>query len=151
MKIGSICSRTVVIANKGSSVAEVAKLMRTHHVGCVVVVEEGVDGARPVGVITDRDLVVEVIAQDVPMNAVALVDVMSRDPIVAREEDDLWDTLRSMREKGIRRSPVVNAQGLLIGLVSVDDMLDLLAEELNDLVKLINQEQRQERKTRSLE
>ena len=150
MKIGEICSRTVVVASKESSVTEVAKLMRTHHVGSVVVVDEGVGGVRPIGIITDRDLVVEVLAQEVSVDAVALVDVMSRGPVAAHEDDNLWDTLRMMRDKGVRRSPVVNAQGHMVGLVSVDDMLDLLAEELNDLVKLINQEQKQERKARSL-
>ena len=150
MKIGEICSRVVVVAKSETSVSEVAKLMRTHHVGCVVVADEKPDGVRPIGIITDRDLVVEVLAQEVPLDAVALVDVMSHGPIVAREDDDLWETLQRMRDNGVRRSPVVNAQGLLVGLVSVDDMLDLLAEELNDLVKLINQEQKQERKARSM-
>lgn len=150
MKIGEICSRAVVIASEDLGVVEVAKLMRTHHVGSVVVVDETGDSVRPIGIITDRDLVIEVLAQEVPLEAVKLEDIMSRDPIITREDDDLWETLQRMRDRGIRRCPVVNAQGLLVGLVSIDDMLDLLAEELNDLVKLINREQNQERKTRVL-
>ncbi len=150
MRVGEICNRTVVIAKKDLDITEVAKLMRTHHVGSVVVVDETVDGVRPIGIITDRDLVIEVLAQEVPLEAVSLADIMTPDPIIAREDDTIWDTLRRMRDKGVRRSPVVNTRGLLVGLVSVDDMLDLLAEELTDLVKLINQEQKHEREVRVL-
>ena len=150
MKIGEICSRAVVIANNDLSVIEVAKLMRAYHVGSVVVVDGMGDSARPVGMITDRDLVIEVLAQEVPLEAVKLEDIMTRDPIIAREDEDLWETLQQMRDRGVRRCPVVNTQGLLVGLVSIDDMLDLLAAELSDLVKLIYREQNQERKTRRL-
>ena len=95
---------------------------------------------------TDRDLVIELIAKEVDINAVTVGDVMSHDLSVAREDDDVIDTLKRMRYKGIRRIPVVDDQGALIGLITLDDLLDLLAEQLKDLAGLVSKEQQSEQK-----
>ena len=95
MTVGAFCSRIVVFVGKDDNIVEAAKLMREHHTGSVVVVGDAQRGAiEPVGMITDRDLVVEVLAQEVDVNSVSVKDVMSSDPVTAGEDDSLSDTLK---------------------------------------------------------
>ena len=91
---------------------------------------------------------VEVLAEGVALDAVIVGDIMSREPLTAGEDDELFDTLRRMRELGVRRVPVVDREGALAGILAVDDVSDLLAEQLNDLVALIRNELRHERERR---
>lgn len=122
--------------------------MRQYHVGNLIVAEEK-DGKRfPVGIVTDRDLVIEVIAQSVMPDNVTVADIMSVTLVTAHEDDDLMDTIKRMRAKGVRRIPVLGADNALAGILSVDDVIDLLAEELTDLAHLITREQRRERDRR---
>jgi CBS domain-containing protein len=148
MSVGKICIREVVITHKDSSIIEVAKLMRQYHVGDIVVVDSSGDQPIPIGIITDRDIVVELIASDVALDSVTVADVMSYDLITAREQDGIWDTMQRMSAKGIRRMPVVNEQGGLEGILTVDDLLELLADELTSLAKVTIREQTQEKETR---
>lgn len=148
MAIGEICNRETVFTTRGSSVGDAARLMREHHVGDLVVVDEKAGKRIPVGILTDRDLVVEILAKDVDINTVNVGDIMSNDLVTARETDAIYDTLQHMRAKGIRRLPVVDSGGGLVGIVSVDDILDLLADELTALARLVSREQARERKKR---
>ena len=148
MTVGKFCNREVIIAEKGSTVTEVAKLMRYHHVGDVVIVDSNGGKAKPIGILTDRDIVIELIACDVALDTVAAMDVMSYELVTAREADSIWDTLQLMRAKGIRRVPVVNDAGELEGILSIDDLLELFAEELNLLAKVPFREQLVESTTR---
>ena len=148
MTVGKFCNREVIIADKNSSIAEIAKLMRKHHVGDVVLVNDKGDRGTPVGILTDRDIVIELIACDVPLDSVSAGDVMSYELVTAREEDSIWDTLQRMRAKGIRRVPVVNDKDELEGILSADDLLELFAEELNLLAKVPFREQLVEGTTR---
>ena len=136
MSIGEFCTREVVIAERDTGIVELAKLMRTHHVGDVVVVEKQGDLLLPVGIVTDRDIAVELVAAEVDLDSVTTGDVMSPELITARENEGIWDTLQLMRRKGVRRLPVVNEEGGLEGILSVDDLIDLLAEELDLLAKI---------------
>lgn len=148
MTIGTICTRDTVIAKREDTIAEVAKLMRKHHVGDIVVVEPGDDGNVPIGIVTDRDLVIEILAQGLSPDAVGVGDIMSYEVVTAYESDDIWDTVQKMRSKGVRRMPVVNQNGGLEGIVSLDDMLDLLSDELSGLTRIANHEQERERAKR---
>jgi CBS domain-containing protein len=148
MSIGELCNRDVVITQKDSSVQAAAQLMRTHHVGDLVVVEERDDRRVPIGILTDRDIVIEVIAEKVDIEAVAIEDVMSFDLITVQEDDDIFDTIELMRTKGIRRVPIVDSQGGLVGILAVDDLIDVVAEMLWDVAGLIVQEQKRERRAR---
>ena len=140
MPLGEYCNREVVITEKTTEVREAAKLMRKRHVGDLVVVERRGPENIPIGLLTDRDLVIEVLAQDVPVEAVTVGDVMSLELVTARESDGLWDTLDRMRTLGIRRMPVINERGGLVGIITSDDVLELLSEGLGDLAKLVNSE-----------
>ena len=146
--VGRICNRDVVIVEKVASVTEAARRMRAHHVGDLIVVNQETQNPLPVGIVTDRDLVIEVLATDVDLRTVTVGDVMSFDLTTAREDDDLSDTIKRMRARAVRRLPVVDARGVLVGIVSIDDLIELFAEQLGDLAQLIGREQAAEREVR---
>ncbi len=148
MSIGQFCNRETVIVRKTDSIVDTAKLMRQGHVGSVVVVEDGEGPVKPVGVVTDRDLVLEVLAAELDPETVTIGDLVSYELVTAREDDGLWETLQRMRIKGIRRMPVVDAQGGLAGIIAVDDLLEILAAELSEVTKVMAREQVREEKTR---
>ncbi|HEY4654301.1 MAG TPA: CBS domain-containing protein [Cyclobacteriaceae bacterium] len=148
MKIGKVRNREVIVTDKGSNVLEAAKLMRQLHVGSLLVISRESDGNRPVGIITDRDIVVEVLAEEVPLDKIAVEDLMTKSLVVANEDDDLFDTVRKMRVKGVRRIPVVDTKGLLVGIFTMDDLIELLHEELGNIVSLVSREQKMEQKQR---
>ncbi|SDH71964.1 MULTISPECIES: CBS domain-containing protein [unclassified Nitrosomonas] len=148
MSIGEICKREVVIVQREDAVLQAAKLMRQHHVGDVVVVDDR-DGKRvPVGIVTDRDLVVEVIAPELNPNTITVGDIMVSDFATIRESAGVFESIQYMRIKGVRRMPVVDDDSNLIGIVTLDDLLALLSEELDALVKLMAHEQQKEAGTR---
>ncbi len=148
MPIGEFCNRDVVFATKKMSIPEVAQLMRQFHVGDLVVVDE-VDGKRmPVGIVTDRDMVIQIIAKSLDFNEFSVGDIMSPQLVSVQEKEGVFETIRLMRAKGIRRIPVVNQEGGLEGIVSAEDILDLLAEEMTELAKVAPREQEHEAKTR---
>lgn len=149
MPIAEICSRGVVIANPDDSLRTVAALMRVHHVGSVVVTRDDAGLCRPLGIITDRDIVLALVAKDVSPDAVSAGDVMSEPLETLNETDEVWTALERMRSRGVRRLPVLGAQGELVGIVSTDDLLELVAEELSGLARIIGREQRQEVSRRS--
>jgi predicted transcriptional regulator len=148
MPVGEICNREVVIINKKEGILDAARLMRDHHVGDVIVVEEKDTRVIPVGILTDRDIVVELIAKDVPLDSVLVEDVMSDDLVSVREDMGIWDTIQCMRRKGIRRVVVTGDKDQLVGILSSDDLIDLLSGELMDLVKTFMREQIREKETK---
>ncbi len=148
LNTGEICTRTVTIAFRKTTLNGAARLMRENHVGCLVVVDEVAGVRAVVGMLTDRDIVTAVVASDLNPGVLCVEDVMSTDLLTAREDDSLIDLIRSMRSKGVRRVPVVGAQGELIGLVALDDVLDVLVQELGLLVSAIHSEGHREREMR---
>ena len=147
MSAGQFCNRDIVVARKEDSVVHAARLMRGHHTACVVVVEEDGHGAvAPVGIVTDRDLVVEVLAQGLDAGQAVLGDILSYELVTAHEDDRLWDTLQRMRVKGVRRVAVVDRHGVLKGLLSSDDLLAALSGEMHELAKLVDRDQWRELK-----
>ena len=148
MSIGEFCTREVVVAEKDTGIVELAQLMRKYHVGDVVIVEKHVDRMLPLGIVTDRDIVVELIAEEVDVESVTGGDVMSTKLITAKQKDGLWDTLQLMQSQGIRRLPVVNEEDFLEGILTVDDLIELLAEELVILAKIAGRGQKYEEENR---
>lgn len=140
MTVGRVCNRDVVVTRAEDSLRSVAQLMREHHIGDVVVVEEHGGAPVPVGIVTDRDLVVEVIAEGVVPDALSVGDIMSFELVIAHEEDSLWDALQRMRVNAVRRIPVVDGRGALVGILTLDDLLELLAGELTDLARVANRQ-----------
>ncbi|WP_435605494.1 CBS domain-containing protein [Pseudomonas knackmussii] len=139
MAIGEYCNRDVVIAAPTESILTAAQLMRDYHVGDLVLAEQVEhDRYRPVGIVTDRDIVLEIVANDeTEPERIPVGDIQLRNLITAKDSEDLFDVIGRMREFGIRRMPVVDAQGLLVGIVSADDLLGVLADNLRDLSRLV--------------
>ena len=148
MPIGELAVRQVIVAPRGTAVLDAAKLMRQYHVGDIVITSETNGRRRPIGIVTDRDIVLEVLAQGIDAAKLSVDDIMTRDLITVRESEGVFQTIQLMRAKGARRAPVVNEEGVLIGIVSADDFIDLLAEELSELAKLISREQKREAEMR---
>lgn len=144
MSAGEICNRSVVVTYRSVALSEAAREMREHHVGSLVVVEETDAGRLPVGMLTDRDIVVAVVAKDLDARTLAVGDAMSTDLVTVREGDSMFDALRLMRQRGVRRVPVTADKGQLVGIVTVDDVLGIVAEQIGELVRAISNEQRRE-------
>jgi CBS domain-containing protein len=148
LTVGDLCTRNTVIAYRKTGLNEAARLMREQHVGSLVVVDETVAGRLTVGILTDRDIVTAVVARDLSPGSLTVGDVMSADPVTARDSDSVLDVLASMRRKGVRRIPVTDAKGVLLGVITLDDILGVLSEQLHGLVEAIESEQQRERRAR---
>jgi len=148
MNVGEICSRIVVVAECSTPVQQAAKLMRDNHIGALVVTEGGDGARRAIGIVTDRDLVVEVVAADVDYRGLTVGDIMSGKPETLKENAGVFETVAQMRRDGVRRLVVVDANEHLLGIVAMDDLLPVLAEELSALAQAIRVEQRREAKRR---
>ena len=134
MNVGSVCSRRVITASAQLDVQAAAELMRQEHVGFLVIVPQEPRGPQPpLGVLTDRDIVLAVVAKRADPAALKVGDVMSIQPLVAAESDAIEVALRTMRGSGIRRLPVVNSRSEVIGVLSLDDLLDFIAREMESL------------------
>ncbi len=148
MSAGEYCNREVVVVARDEPVRSAIELMRNQHVGSLVVTEQQGETVMPVGILTDRDIVMEILAQDVEMASVDVGDIMSDQLVKVSEDTSLVDAVSLMKQRGVRRLPVVNANAGLVGILTVDDITDLLSEQISNLVGLINNEQRKERTTR---
>lgn len=149
MTIGELCKRVVVTIHRDATAEDAARMMRASHIGNVVVVDSS-DTRKPVGIITDRDIAVEVVAQGQSPGQTPVGSVMSSPVVSLREEDSFIEALDKMSARGVRRAPVLDRDGHLKGLVSVDDLVPLLARELAKIGALIRHGQAAEmRKTQN--
>jgi CBS domain-containing protein len=147
--VGEICMRDPVVATRETTVAAAAKSMRENHVGSVIVVDRMSEGLRlPVGIVTDRDLVVEVMATGLDPGAITVGDIMDPNLVTIAARNDTSAAVHLMRAKAVRRLPVVNDEGRLLGLVSFDDLLEVTAEELQRLSETSGLEQSREARQR---
>jgi CBS domain-containing protein len=146
MTVKDICNRNVVVAPKTEMIVDAAKRMRTSHVGALVVVDNSNGRQVPIGIVTDRDIVVGGLAGD-PEHLVFLLvgDLMCSDLVTARESDTIDAALRKMHEHGVRRLPIVDEAGELVGILTLDDVLQYLTAQQHELVSLVAREQRHER------
>lgn len=140
MPISDCCTMDVICCDSGDSVAQVAGLMREHHVGDVVVVGSHEDARVPIGIITDRDIVVEAIAPQVDLNLITAGDIMNSPLMKLQDSDGIFEALRLMRDLKVRRLPVVRDDGTLFGIVTLDDIVDLLAAELSMVAGVISKQ-----------
>ncbi len=134
----------MIIINGDESVKIAAELMRNHHVGDVVLVEENEGQSIPIGIVTDRDLVIEVMALGLDPDALIVQDIVTRSVLFVHEEESLFDCLELMKDKGVRRLPVVDADESLVGIISLDDITALLTGMLYNIVRTIDHQQKNE-------
>lgn len=144
MPVGEICNREVIVVQPNSTVLEAARLMRQRHVGDVLVVTERGGMRVPVGIVTDRDLVVETLAPNLDPETITVGDIMVAELVTVKEDTGVYEAIEYMRARGVRRLPVVNGSDRLVGIITLDDLLELLAEELLALAKLVKHEQKKE-------
>lgn len=149
MCIGKLSHRNVVCALRDNTVAEAARLMRTNHVGDLVVVDAIEGERRPIGVVTDRDIVVEIVSAGLDAAKVTLGELLLRPLVTIDESTGYADTIRLMAAKGVRRMPVVRADGVLVGIITLDDLLRQLAIPLAELAALSLRERAFEARTRA--
>jgi CBS domain-containing protein len=148
MSVGEICNREVIIVHRDETVQEAAKLMRQHHVGDVIVVDDRNGISVPVGIVTDRDVVVEIVATELDQATMTVGDIMAQELFTVKESAGIFESIQYMRRKTVRRLPIVNDDGGLVGILALDDVLELLSEELLDLSKLVRYEQKKEERHR---
>ncbi len=148
MRVGEFCNREVVVIEEERSVTEAAVVMREYHVGDVVIVRTEYGRQIPVGILTDRDIALGIVANGTDPDSVSVGDAMSFELTTVAEDDDLMHVIEVMRENGIRRVPVIDSNEALVGILTVDDVLDLLSEVLIDLAHLVDRQKRRETKTR---
>lgn len=148
MSINTLFNPNVATVSAGEDVAAAAELMREEHVGDLIVVEQRGAGMVPVGILTDRDIVVGVVAKRVAPDQVTVGDTMTRDVLTVREDASLEYAVREMRRRGVRRAPVVRANGDLVGVIALDDLIQHFAVQLGRLADLIRLEQNTETRSR---
>ncbi len=134
MSVGRICLRSVDLADATESVTGAACRMRERGVGTLVVIDQA---GHPVGILTDRDLCLRVLAEGRDASGSRVADVMTASPRTVSEETPIEAALSLMKAGGFRRVPVVDGAGTLVGILSLDDVLALLAEEFALIGKLI--------------
>lgn len=143
---GDICTRTVVVSDPSMEVVQAAQLMRQHHTGCLVVTEQPSAFDRVVvGILTDRDIAMGVVALDRTPHGMRVGDLMSKEVVTAREDDSILDLLSAMRRKGVRRVPVTTAGGSLVGIVALDDVLEVLAQQMHAVATAVGAAQKHDR------
>lgn len=151
MDVAQLMSRDAITVRESDEVAVAARVMRDRHVGYLVVAEPDFSGStvRPIGVLTDRDIVIGVVAQDVNPRSMLVRDIMTRNPVVLNAAEQISTALQEMRRIGVRRMPVVGKLGELLGVLSIDNVLDALSADLGNLAGAIRKEQHIERALRT--
>ncbi len=137
MSVGRICTRTVDVADLDETAQVAASRMNSRNVGTLVIVD---DQKKPVGIVTDRDLAMRVVGKGLDPDTTTLDAVMSSLPECVREDTPIESALATMRRGAHRRLPVVDERSQLVGLLSLDDILDLLSEEFAQIGKLVRTE-----------
>lgn len=143
MKVGHVCETRVVTVDPNAFLHQAALDMRRMHVGALVVVEERNGAKWPVGIVTDRDIAASLTSGE-GVERIRVNEVMSRNLVVASEDDDFFDALTRMRRFGVRRLPIVAADGRLRGIITLDDVIDLLSAKLREAASIVPRERRVE-------
>jgi CBS domain-containing protein len=149
MPITDFCVRNVVCGLRGMPVVDAAALMRHRHVGDIIVIDQVGDKRVPVGIVTDRDIVVEVVAAGLDPKSIRLGDLVVGTLSTIAESAGYAETVRLLAIKGVRRMPVVDAAGGLVGIITLDDMLHQLAAPLAALSELAGRGRRFEAVSRN--
>jgi CBS domain-containing protein len=148
MQLKDLCVFDVACCTRDITVTAAARLMREHHTGDLVVIDNADEEREPVGIVTDRDIVVEVIAQERDPNKTTVGDIMSTRLVIASESEDASQALQRMVAHGVRRIPVVDDEQYVQGIVTLDDMLRVHAEAANSLAQVVSKGQTHEQRAR---
>lgn len=138
--LASVCKYPVRLVTPQATIREAAEKMREYHVGALVVVASTSAPARPLGIVTDRDMVVAILALGLDPNVFLVDDLMGRPLVVAKASQRLRDGLELMKAKGVRRLPLVDKAGSVIGIVTLDDLVREVARDVSSLSAIVDQE-----------
>jgi signal-transduction protein with cAMP-binding, CBS, and nucleotidyltransferase domain len=138
MWVDNICSRSVAFIGINSSARDAAWKMNEAQTGTLIVIAQ--NEAKPIGILTDRDLVLKVLARGASAEAVCVGNVMTRDVGTCRYDDDLFEAAQTMRRYGVRRLPVLDENGLVMGLITADDIYAALATHMRELWQALARE-----------
>ncbi|MGH7800700.1 MAG: CBS domain-containing protein [Thermodesulfobacteriota bacterium] len=136
MSLGNMCRKKIVCVNAGRKVKEAAKLMEQKNIGSVIVV----GGGKPVGIVTDRDILLRVVNKGLDPEKTSVDKVMTKKIVTLREDMGLFEALEKTKKKGIRRFPIVDTKGKLQGIMTLDDILYLLGKEMANVSSIIERE-----------
>ncbi len=142
MQLRYVYTPDVVRCTGDTDALTAAGMMRHRHVGALVIVDSE---NTPIGVVTDRDLVVQVLAEGLDPRKTSIGPLARKPVVIAEEEEELKAAVERMRTHGIRRLPIVNRSGALVGITTLDDVLGYIVEEANALVQMTTKEQNVER------
>jgi len=145
MNVGSVCTRRIVSIKKSGTLAQAASLMREQHVGALVVTADTPDGLQVSGIVTDRDLVLDVLARGLDCATVRIGELVSSEVISVGEDDDIGSAIAAMQETGVRRVLVTGGAGKLVGVVSLDDLIAVFAGQMDGLARVIRSGMERER------
>jgi len=148
MLLNEICTPDVVYCGADSTALAAARLMRERHVGDVVVVDEPNGDQTPIGLVTDRDIVVEVIAKEQDPAKVTVREIMRTPVVVAHATEDVSAAVERMKAHGVRRIPVMGESQRLVGILCLDDLLKQMVADAGALVDIVSHEQSREHRTR---
>ena len=140
MKVDRVYTRSVVATTRDAPISQAAAVMRKHHVGALLVMGEEPEDAQVIGIVTDRDLALRAVAEGLLPDDVRVCEVMTRDVAAVREDADLRDALERMRKARVRRLVVTRGNGEVAGILSLDDVVDGLAEDLASLARVVKSE-----------
>ncbi len=138
--LASLCKHPVRVVTPETTIRTAAKMMREHHIGALVVVADESNISKPIGIVTDRDIVVAIVALDLDPDIFLIDDLLDRPLIVAQTEQRIRDGLELMKSKGVRRLPLVDKTGKLMGIITLDDLLNELAQDLKRVSDVIERE-----------
>lgn len=138
MSLRNLCRREVVCVNVGTSVKKAAQLMEEKNIGCLIIVEK--ESVRPIGLVTDRDILLRVVNKGLDPENVPVEDTMTKNIVTLDERIGLFEALEQTKESGMRRFPVVDINGHLQGIITLDDIIYLLGKEMGDVASIIEKE-----------
>jgi len=133
MRIAEICSSPVVVAHPGQALALAAREMRRQDVGALVVVAPSDAAQRPLGILTDRDILRGQVHRSTDLHCLTVSDVMTRHPLCIRADAEVTEAIAKLASRGVRRAPVIDGAGALVGIVTLDDLLPQIAEQIKEL------------------
>jgi CBS domain-containing protein len=148
MLLKEACTAGVVCCGAQTTVLQAASLMRHKHVGDLVVVDDPQDERIPLGIVTDRDIVVEVLGNELDPTRTAVGSLMRKPVVIAHESEDTTEVLQRMRTHGVRRLPVVAHNGEVVGIITLNDLLRLFVTDVGAVLDTMNKGQINEQHAR---
>jgi predicted transcriptional regulator len=149
MSISDICNKNVAMATPDTTILDAARLMHVNHVGDLIVVDNRLNVQIPIGIVTDRDIVMEIVAMELDAKVLTVGDIMEEELTTIEDSEEITVAIALMRKNGVRRMPVIDEHGGLVGILSMDDLINFIAEQLSDLATVVSRQRARESITRS--